>query len=206
MRNPHYATAVDKRLKVPSETVEDSLVTPVVKVRRPRRASYLNALVAVGVALLTVLCTTTAFAVILLHIDIRPVLTGSMVPTYSPGAVLVTRPVATHDLHKGMIILFVPPGQHVVFAHRIASVTGGPADPIITTKGDHNKDPDPWHARISSSTVPQVVATVPWVGRLMVGLRGPIQLVLIVGGGLVVAVSGARSILRGNRSAGPVTA
>jgi hypothetical protein len=43
--------------------------------------------------------------------------------------------------------------------------------------------------------VPVVVATVPWLGRLMAGIRGPIQLVLIIVGGLVVAVSGARWIL-----------
>ncbi len=206
MRNPPYATAVDKGLKVPRETAEESLVTPVVKGRRPHRTSYLNTLAAVGAAVLTVFCTTVAIAVLVLHIDIRPVLTGSMVPTYGPGAILVTRPVATQDLRKGMIILFVPPGQHVEFAHRIASVTGGPGGPIITTKGDHNTDPDPWHARITSSTVPQVVATVPWVGRLMVGLRGPVQLVLIVVGGLVVAVSGTRSILRRNRAPGPAAA
>jgi signal peptidase I len=141
------------------------------------------------------LCVSLALAVVVLHLQVRPVLTGSMVPTYGPGALLVTRAVPTADLHKGMIVLFVPPGEHAEFAHRITSVTGSPSFPIITTKGDANKAPDPWHAQLTSRTVPEVVATVPWVGRLMVGLRGPIQLILIVFGGVLVAVGGTRRIL-----------
>jgi signal peptidase len=119
-----------------------------------------------------------------------------MRPTYGPGALLVTRPVPVEDLHKGMIVAFVPPGEHAEFAHRITSVTGPPLVPIITTKGDANPAPDPWHAQLTTATVPEVVATVPWVGRLMVGLRGQLQLLLIVAGGLYAAVAGTRWILR----------
>ena len=145
---------------------------------------------------MTVACSAVAVAVLIFHVEVRPVLTGSMVPTYGPGALLVTRPVAVTDLHKGMIVLFVPPGEHAEFAHRIVSVSGSRTRPTITTKGDANKAADPWHAQLTSPTVPEVVGTVPWLGRLMVGLRGPIQLVLLVVGGLTVAVSGVRRILR----------
>jgi signal peptidase len=150
----------------------------------------------VGAAALTVACSALALAVVAFHVEVRPVLTGSMVPTYGPGAILITKPVPVKDLHQGMIVLFMPPGEHVEFAHRITSVSGGPTAPVITTKGDANKTPDPWHAQLTSATVPEVVGTVPWVGRLMVGLRGPIQLAMIVLGGLVVGVSGTRWILR----------
>jgi signal peptidase len=150
----------------------------------------------VSVAALTVVCTMGAIAVVAFHLDVRPVLTGSMVPAYGPGAIVITKPVPVTDLRRGMIILFVPPGEHEEFAHRIASVSGNPAAPTITTKGDANKAPDPWHAQLTSATVPEVIGTVPWVGRLMVGLRGPVQLFLIVLGGLVAGVSGTRWILR----------
>jgi signal peptidase I len=162
-------------------------VTP----RQRRSAGFLSAVAVAS----TLLCALAALAVVTLHLEVRPVLTGSMVPTYGPGALLVTRAVPTADLHKGMIVLFVPPGEHAEFAHRITSVTGSRSFPIITTKGDANKAADPWHAQLTSATIPEVVATVPWVGRLMVGLRGPIQLALIVLGGAVVAVSGTRRIL-----------
>jgi signal peptidase len=136
-----------------------------------------------------------ASAVVVLHLGVRPVLTGSMLPTFGPGAILITRPVPVQDLHRGMIPLFTPPGEHEELAHRITSVSGSPGDPTITTKGDANKVADPWHARFKTVTVPVVVATVPWLGRLMAGIRGPIQLALMILGGLVVAISGTRWIL-----------
>ncbi len=158
-----------------------------------RLLAALTTTLAIGLA---AACAIFAVGVFVLHLEIRPILTGSMVPTYGPGAIVVTKPVPVADLHKGMIVLFVPPGEHTEFAHRITSVTGSRSDPIITTKGDANKAPDPWHARLTSATVPEVVATVPWIGRLMVGVRGPVQVVLILMGGLLVGVSGMRRILR----------
>jgi signal peptidase I len=157
-------------------------------------------LITVGAATVTAAIAALAFMVVVFHIEIRPVLTGSMVPTYGPGALLVTKPVPVTHLHKGMIVLFVPPGERVEFAHRITSVSGGGSHPIITTKGDANRAPDPWRAQIDATTVPEVVATVPWLGRAMVGLRGPIQIVLIVLGGLMVGVGGTRWILRSRPS------
>jgi signal peptidase I len=194
-RNGYYATPSDKLLKTAASRVEMTVVISTSKgaVTLPRRLAARLA-VALGVAL-TVVCACVMSAVVLLHLEVRPVLTGSMVPTYGPGALLVTRSVPTADLHKGMIVLFVPPGEHAEYAHRITSVTGSAGHPIITTKGDANKAADPWHAQLNSSTVPEVVTSVPWVGRLMVGLRGPIQLALIVIGGAIVAVSGTRRIL-----------
>ncbi len=139
--------------------------------------------------------TGLAVAIVTLHLGFRPVLTASMRPTYGPGALLVTREVPVDDVRPGMIVVFTPPGEHSQFAHRVTSVTGPPSDPIVTTKGDANRSPDPWHAQLMSATVPQVVASVPFVGRLMVGVRGPIRLVLVVLGGLLVLYAGLRSIL-----------
>ncbi len=152
------------------------------------------------VVAVTTACAVLAATVVTLHLNIRPVLTGSMQPTYGPGALVVTEPVPVADLRPGMIILFTPPGEHAEFAHRIVTVTGSRTAPVITTKGDANRYPDPWHAQLTSATVPRVVATVPWVGRLMVGLRGSLQLLLIILGGLTVAVAGARWILQPRRT------
>lgn len=160
----------------------------------------LRLVIIASVVALTAGCAALTVTVVALHLNVRPVLTGSMQPTYGPGAIVVTEPVPVADLRPGMIVLFTPPGQHSEFAHRIVTVAGPRTAPIITTKGDANRYPDPWHAQLSSATVPQVVASVPWVGRLMVGLRGTLQLLLIVLGGLTVAVAGARWILRPGRS------
>jgi signal peptidase len=158
--------------------------------------------VALGFAVLFLVGSAAlASVVVVLHLGVRPVLTGSMRPTFGPGAIVITRPVPVEDLRPGMIPLFVPPGEHAEFAHRITSVSGTRQDPIITTKGDANEFPDPWHARFKTATVPVVVGTQPWVGRLMVGIRGRVQLALIIVGGLVVAVAGTGWILRRPRPA-----
>jgi signal peptidase I len=143
----------------------------------------------------TGLCCGLAVATLSLHLGFRPVLTGSMRPTYGPGALLVTRQVPVQSVHPGMIVLFTPPGEHAEFAHRIATVSGPAAQPVITTKGDANLAPDPWHARLTSASIAEVVAEVPWVGRLMVGMHGTLQIALIVLGGLLAAVAGSRWIL-----------
>ena len=174
--------------------------------RRGLIRAFLHAVAAAGAGLGLVGCTALASAVVVFHLGVRPVLTGSMRPAYGPGAILITKQVAVEDLHTGMIPLFVPPGQHDEFAHRITSVSGSPQDPIITTKGDANRAADPWHAQFKTGMVPVVVGTQPWLGRLMVGIRGPIQLFLVTFGGLLVAISGTRWILRTHRAAPPLSA
>jgi signal peptidase I len=121
-----------------------------------------------------------------------------MRPAYQPGAAVITKPVSVRKLRPGMVVLFVPPGEHVEFAHRITSVVSSSADPIITTKGDANKTPDAWHARIDSATIPQVVGTVPWIGSLMARLATA-RLVIITVGGLCVAIFGALWIVHPRR-------
>jgi signal peptidase len=187
---------VAKTLKVGPLRAEIGYVTYLAEGSSAGFHRVLVALTTMCAAVVTVGLAVLALAVVAFHIEVRPVLTGSMVPTYGPGSLLVTKPVPVTDLHKGMIVLFVPPGERAEFAHRITSVSGSRNHPIITTKGDANKAPDPWRAQLDSATVPEVVATVPWLGRLMVGLRGPIQIVLIILGGLIVGVGGARWILR----------
>jgi signal peptidase len=165
----------------------------------------LHALALVLAGILSLGGIAVATSIVVLHIGIRPVLTGSMRPTYGPGSLVVTRPVPVDELRPGMIVLFVPPGEHAVFAHRITSVSGSPSRPVITTKGDANKADDPWHAQLATTSVPEVVGTVPDVGRLLVGLHGRLQVVLVVLGGLCLGVSGTRRILRPTPPRAPVS-
>jgi signal peptidase I len=179
-------------------------VTPLVDSTPQGNLRIVSGFILICTVTLTAACTVVGVAVFAFHLSVRPVLTGSMRPAYGPGALLITRPVPVRDLHKGMIVLFVPPGEHAEFAHRITSVSGTSSAPVITTKGDANEAPDPWHAQLTSTSVPQVVATVPWFGRFMVGIRGPIQLMLIVLGGLAVGTSGVRWILSPREVARPL--
>jgi signal peptidase I len=182
-------------LKLEIHWVDVTGVTSTTRGAAAPEPRFLAGLIAACAVAVTLACAALACSVVVLRFEVRPVLTGSMAPAFGPGALLVTRPVPVADLRKGMIVLFVPPGEHAEFAHRITSLTGSRTDPVLTTKGDANQAPDPWHARLTSTSVPEVVATVPWAGRLLVGLRGPIQLALIVLGGLIVAIFGSARIL-----------
>ena len=152
---------------------------------RRRRTGYLVKLGAAVVVL--ALSTVAAVSGITVHLGVRAVLTGSMRPDYGPGAILLTERVPTNSIRPGMIVLFVPPGQHVQFAHRITSVTGLEDAPVITTKGDANKVGDPWHAKLVTPTVNRVIGSVPALGRVLVFLRGSGQIVLALVGGLLAA-------------------
>lgn len=153
-----------------------------------------------GCAALSIVMTAaialTAVAIFMLHISIQPVLSGSMRPTFDPGSAIITRPIPTRDLRSGDIIVFHPPGESSVYAHRVTSVSG-PADrPVITTKGDANPAPDGWHAQIVASSVPLVIGSVPGFGRFLVAVeqRDP-RLILLATAALVLCVFGARDIL-----------
>src|SRR5664280_1359908 len=161
------------------------------RARRARHRAYHWA-GAVGAGMALVASAVVTVSVFTLHLGVRPVLTGSMRPDYGPGAVLLTRQVPLAAVHPGMIVLFVPPGDHAEYAHRITSVTGPASAPIITTKGDANEVADPWHARLTTPSVSQVVGSVPGIGRLLVGLRGTGQIVVALLGGLVAAWAALR--------------
>jgi signal peptidase I len=89
------------------------------------------------------------------------VMTGSMQPTLVPGDVVVSKPVAPHDVRAGQVLLFPDPDHAgVLRLHRLQDV-----DPHgeLVTKGDANPDAD-------STSVPR--SSVVGVGYLRVPLVG----------------------------------
>ena len=162
-----------------------------VRARRTRRR-YLHGLGLAASVSIAVASATVAVSVFTLHLGFRPVLTGSMRPDYGPGAILVPRQIPTSSVRPGMIVLFVPPGEHAEYAHRITTVSHAAGAPVVTTKGDANTRADPWHARLTSTHVSEVVGSVPGIGRILVAIRGTGQILLAVAGGLVAAWAGVR--------------
>ncbi len=115
---------------------------------------------------------TAMVTVMTQHLAFAPVLSPSMEPTFQPGDLVVTKPEPARDIKVGQILaLPVPhsPGQHYV--HRVISVTTKDGRPLVQTKGDANLTPEPFRLRINSSTVPRVVAVVPYAGRLSLVLQ-----------------------------------
>lgn len=137
-----------------------------------------------------------SLAVVTLHVSTQTVLTGSMRGTFDPGALVLSRPVPVSDIRPGDVIVFTPPGDNATYMHRVHTVTGNPADPVITTKGDANSSPDTWKAKFTGTTVPKAFFSVPHLGRALHALHWKgLNTVLLVLLGTVVAVSGTRLIL-----------
>lgn len=93
------------------------------------------------------------------------VLSGSMVPVYDVGGLVVFRPVDTAMLKEGDIISFKLPGIDTPICHRIIDIVEENGSVYYQTKGDANEDPDP------DKVLPEYVKGtgvlhVPYVGRL----------------------------------------
>lgn len=159
--------------------------------RRPLRV-LLHALLAV-VAVASVL---GAGVVVTQRLGFSPVLTASMVPTYDPGALLVTKPMDSDRIAVGQVLVLpLPdaPGQRYV--HRVTSVEQDrEGRPVVRTQGDNNPAPDSWQLTITSEQVPQVVASAPRIGSLALLTNGSalrIPLLLLIAGCLLLAVKRA---------------
>ena len=149
-----------------------------------------------ALVLVVTLAAAASIAVFWLHMGIRPVLSGSMRPTYGPGWAIITRPLPVSQVRRGDIVVFTPPGETAQFAHRVMSVSGSRSHPVITTKGDANPVADPWHARLEGNTVPEVVGEVPWLGYAIVGIKDNFARVFLIAlVGLGICWMGTRAIL-----------
>lgn len=102
-------------------------------------------------------------------------LSGSMRPSYPPGAVLVDRPIRPDALRVGQVLTYsIPVEDHRVVSHRVVwlhRLRNGHLD--VQTKGDANNGPDPWRAHIQSGPVWVVAFVVPHAGRLLLWMRSP---------------------------------
>lgn len=133
----------------------------------------------------------------LLHIGFSPVLTGSMRPAYAPGDLLITVQADVSSLNPGQIAVFTPPGETVPYAHRITAISGSPAQPVLTTKGDANPAPDRWRATLTQPQVPVVIAIVPSAGNALLWIQNPIPRALLTAlFGLILTGGAVRWILK----------
>jgi signal peptidase len=93
--------------------------------------------------------------------------TGSMIPTYNLGDIVIDKPAG--QLHKGEVITFLHSAtSNVIVTHRIKSIRDGE----IRTKGDANPTPDAWS--ITAAQVRgTVVESVPRIGYGLEFLKQP---------------------------------
>jgi signal peptidase I len=154
--------------------------TPRAAARAARGARTL-AFGALRVVQWSLLCLAAAAAIgmgVLPHLGVYrtlTVLSGSMVPTFRPGDIVVVRPEPMRDLRVGQVITYqVPVGARQVETHRVIRILRGRGtnQPVIQTQGDANSAPDPWTAQLDGTTVWHLEAVVPKAGYALSALRG----------------------------------
>lgn len=126
----------------------------------------------------------------------RYVITGpSMTGTHDKGSVVFEEPVPVADLEVGDVITYLPPpdsGVPDLVTHRI--VTMEPAEgggTLITTKGDFNPTPDPWHFQLVDDVQPVVRFGVPHAGWVFIALAHREVRMLVIGAPAAVIALGA---------------
>jgi signal peptidase len=117
---------------------------------------------------------------------------GSMQGTYDRGSIVFDKPVPVSDLEVGDVITYTPPastGVHGLITHRIISVTNHGEDGFsYRTKGDANRDADPWHFQLDQPTQAQVAFAIPYVGFGIAALSMlPVRMLIIGVPALLIA-------------------
>jgi signal peptidase I len=123
---------------------------------------------------------------------------GSMSPTITTGSLAIAHEVPARDLRVGDIVR-IKTAPKVSVTHRIVKITHRPGSATLRLKGDGNKVPD---AELYTVVhVGRVLFSIPFAGRVVAVLGGPIGLFLL--GGYVAFVAMILVDERRNRATKP---
>jgi signal peptidase len=129
-----------------------------------RFVSLLATLAVVGIAALAVALTAVPA---LVGGHTLTVLSGSMVPEFAPGAMVVDRPASASSLRVGDVITYATTdevrGTPIFITHRIVEVRSDAGTPTFITRGDANNAADSRPVE-SSQVRGKVWYSVPYIG------------------------------------------
>lgn len=159
-----------------------------------------TALVAFGMTLLVFTAFSDSGRPRVFGLEMFVVTSGSMQPDIDPGDVVMVD-VRSRRHAVGDVITFRPREESTLYiTHRVVEVlVGGEIDAEYVTKGDANsgRDLEPVAA---SQVVGSVSAVLPFVGRVVLGLRDP-RFVLMAGISVALAESATAVQRRGRKVA-----
>lgn len=145
----------------------------------------------VGVAIIVVLiaCAAIVYPRIIGGVPLT-VLSGSMVPTFNPGDLVITKPVDAKDLKRGDIITFQPKSDDpTLITHRVVSIgTTLAGKEVLVTKGDANNAQDPSIA--PEQVKGQYVYRIPYLGFVANAVPANLKgfAIQIIGGAVLLYV------------------
>ena len=100
---------------------------------------------------------------------------GSMRPTIPVGALVVETARPLSRVQVGDIITFhLPTDTAVLETHRVVSILQTGPRPVVRTKGDANRQADPWRLRLLTGPVWRVRMVVPGIGSALAWWREPL--------------------------------
>ncbi len=102
----------------------------------------------------------------------RVVVSDSMAPTLRAGDVLWIRPIS-EPITPGQIVSYNEQGK--LITHRVVAMEG---DTLIT-KGDNNREIDPWRVPIED-VIGSPVLRIPYLGYLIVFIQKPVGWLVLV--------------------------
>ena len=147
------ATPTDHERSVPLEP----------QVRRGRLAVMADRMV-MGAVVLTSLAVVVALVLVLLGFRPLVVRSGSMVPTYQVGDIVLVEQIRADELRAGEVVtLAYYPEYGESLTHRVRSVRRIDGAVQVETRGDANDSSEVW-AVAPDALVGRVVASVPAVG------------------------------------------
>jgi len=172
-----------------------------------QRGSWLSHVLSALMTLvvLVVLAAAVALAVIPRMLDgaALTVLTGSMVPTYNPGDVVVVRGVhdAEREVEIGDVVSFQPlPNDPTLITHRVVAKSFTSEGTQFVTRGDANSaDDDP---EIPAQIKGKVVYSIPLVGHVSLWL-GQRRTLAVTGGAIALLGYAAVMIFRRDPAKAP---
>jgi signal peptidase I len=168
--------------------------------RAKQRDSWLSGLLSTltTFAVLVILAAAVALAVVPRVLDgaALTVLTGSMVPTYNPGDVVVVRGVhdAEREVEIGDVVSFQPlPNDPTLITHRVVATSFTSEGTRFITRGDANSADD--EPLIPEQIKGEVVYGIPWVGHVSLWL-GQRRTLAVTGGAIALLAYATVMIFR----------
>ncbi|MBI3914898.1 MAG: signal peptidase I [Chloroflexi bacterium] len=176
------SSAIARKTLSPAPAKNKSAIIPRM-IAQPRRLPRLAAFARVAIlAIAALLFIVVAIAVVPMFVGNRTlvVLSGSMEPAISKGAVVIAQPVPSKSLRVGDVIIFSPNAEaQVPVIHRIFNIREKNGALYYTTKGDANNAPDP--AEISlPATAWTVNLSLPGIGYIISFASSPMGIVFLI--------------------------
>lgn len=136
---------------------------------------------AIGLVVAASLAVVLVLGLVLVGLRPLVIRSGSMVPTYRVGDVVLVATETAGEVREGQVVTrFDAPQAADSLTHRVREVTRTGDTVRVTTRGDANDTSEVWSAPVDRP-VGVVVASVPWIGLPLTEARSSLGAAVALG-------------------------